>query len=82
MNIGNPDEYTMLELADARARGHRLGVRDRATSRCPIGDPTQRQPDITRARELLGWEPTIPLREGSARGCTTWYEEERARGRA
>jgi nucleoside-diphosphate-sugar epimerase len=33
----------------------------------PVDDPTQRQPDITRARELLGWEPTVGLREGLIR---------------
>ena len=45
----------------------------------PKGDPTQRRPDITRARELLGWEPTIPLRDGLRR-MHQWYVEELARG--
>ena len=80
VNIGNPDEYTMLELADL--------VRDVTGSNSeivyeplPIGDPVQRQPDITRARKLLGWEPTIKLREGLTL-MRDWYLEEHARGRA
>ena len=81
VNIGNPVEFTMLELADARARGHRLDARSSCSSRCPIGDPTRRRPDITRARALLGWEPKIELRDGLAR-MHDWYLEERARGRA
>ena len=47
----------------------------------PIGDPVQRQPDITRARALLGWEPTVKLREGLML-MRDWYLEENARGRA
>ena len=81
VNIGNPDEFTMLELADVVREVDRLGRPRSCSSRCPCGDPTQRQPDITRARELLGWEPQIALREGLAR-MHDWYEEERARGRA
>ena len=44
-------------------------------------DPTRRKPDLTRANTLLGWEPTISLREGLRR-TYEWYLEERARGRA
>jgi dTDP-glucose 4,6-dehydratase len=80
VNIGNPDEYTMLELADV--------VREVAGSSAelvfeplPIGDPTQRQPDITRARTLLGWQPEVSLRDGLGR-MHEWYQEERARGQA
>ena len=47
----------------------------------PVGDPARRQPDITRARSLLGWEPAVELRDGLAR-LRDWYLEERARGRA
>jgi nucleoside-diphosphate-sugar epimerase len=47
----------------------------------PVGDPTRRRPDITRARELLGWEPTVDLRDGLSR-MRDWYLEERSRGRA
>ena len=47
----------------------------------PADDPTRRQPDITTARQKLGWEPKIELREGRER-TLAWYVEERARGRA
>ena len=66
VNIGNPDEFTLLELAQA--------VIEVAESRSeivfealPTDDPQVRQPDITRARQLLGWEPEVDLREGLRR---------------
>jgi dTDP-glucose 4,6-dehydratase len=66
MNIGNPDEFTMLELADV--------VREVVNSDSevvfeplPVDDPAQRRPDITLAREVLGWEPKTGLRQGLAR---------------
>ena len=63
VNVGNPGEFTMRELADEVARAAGAEVRTRF---CPLpqDDPKQRRPDITRARKLLGWEPTVPLREG------------------
>ncbi|MBP0028878.1 UDP-glucuronic acid decarboxylase family protein [Roseofilum sp. Guam] len=63
VNLGNPDEYTILELAqkiqqkvnpDAKIQYQPL----------PADDPRKRKPDITRAKEWLGWKPTIPLNEG------------------
>jgi dTDP-glucose 4,6-dehydratase len=66
VNIGNPDEYTIEQLAKMT-----LAVTGSASTLTyvpiPVDDPTQRQPDITRARELLGWEPTIGLAEGLQR---------------
>ena len=66
INIGNPGEFTMIELAE--------NVIDLtgSTSKLifeplPSDDPRQRQPDITLAKEKLGWEPTVPLREGLAK---------------
>jgi UDP-glucuronate decarboxylase len=63
INLGNPGEFTMIELAEA--------IRDLTGSRSqlvheplPPDDPKQRQPDIALAREQLGWEPTIALRDG------------------
>ena len=63
INLGNPGEFSMRQLAEL--------VIDMAGSRSkltyldlPPDDPKQRQPDISRAREDLGWEPTVPLREG------------------
>lgn len=63
VNIGNPGEFTMNELANevAKAVGSDIKVRHLPL---PQDDPKQRQPDISRAKDLLGWTPTIPLREG------------------
>ncbi len=80
VNVGNPIEFTMLELADV-VREVADSASDLSFEPLPAGDPSQRQPDITRARELLGWEPHVDLREGLRR-TLAWYLEERARGRA
>jgi dTDP-glucose 4,6-dehydratase len=66
VNIGNPDEFTLLELASAviEVTESRSEVVFEAL---PVDDPQVRQPDITRARQLLGWEPQISLREGLKR---------------
>ncbi|HEX8339074.1 MAG TPA: UDP-glucuronic acid decarboxylase family protein, partial [Pyrinomonadaceae bacterium] len=66
VNVGNPGEFTMKQLADEVGRA--AGVEVRVSYRpLPQDDPRQRQPDITRARALLGWEPTVPLRDGLKR---------------
>ena len=66
INIGNPNEMTVRELAEKVVAmvgsSAKLEHRD-----LPSDDPRQRQPDITRARELLGWEPRVPLDQGLAR---------------
>jgi dTDP-glucose 4,6-dehydratase len=80
VNIGNPSEITMLELADA-VREVTHSSSEIVFEPLPIGDPTRRRPDITRAQELLGWEPTVALRDGLSR-MRDWYLEERSRGRA
>jgi UDP-glucuronate decarboxylase len=63
VNLGNPVEFTMIELAQAVLKltgsGSRLVHRP-----LPADDPRQRQPDITLAREQLGWQPQVPLAEG------------------
>jgi dTDP-glucose 4,6-dehydratase len=66
VNIGNPAEYTLLELAEAviEVTGSTSEIVHEAL---PIDDPKVRQPDITRAKQLLGWEPEIELREGLRR---------------
>jgi UDP-glucuronate decarboxylase len=66
VNIGNPGEFTVRELAELviELTGSRSEIVHRPL---PQDDPTQRRPDITRARELLGWQPTIALRDGLAR---------------
>ena len=80
VNIGNPVEYTMLELAALVCEVAGVAP-DLVYEALPAGDPARRQPDIARARQLLGWEPRIELREGLER-THAWYLEERARGRA
>ena len=66
INLGNPAEFTILELA--RKVIDKTGSRSRIEFRpLPENDPAQRQPDISRARELLGWQPTVPLDEGLVR---------------
>jgi dTDP-glucose 4,6-dehydratase len=66
VNIGNPDEFTLLELAKTviEVTGSRSEIVYEAL---PTDDPQVRQPDITLAREILGWEPAISLREGLTR---------------
>ncbi len=63
VNIGNPGEFTMNELAHevALAVGKNIKIKHFPL---PEDDPKQRQPDISRAKQLLGWQPTIPLAEG------------------
>ena len=80
VNIGNPIEFTMLELA-ALVKDVTGSTAELVFEPLPVGDPALRRPDITRARELLSWEPEINLREGLER-MHAWYLEERTRGRA
>ncbi len=80
VNIGNPNEITMLELVDI-VREVTDSSADVVFEPLPAGDPTRRRPDTTRARELLGWEPRVALREGLAH-MHDWYQEERIHGRA
>jgi len=63
VNIGNPVEFTMLELAQQviELSGSKSKIVHKPL---PADDPTQRQPDITLAKKHLGWEPTVPLRDG------------------
>lgn len=71
MNIGSPEEYTILELAEAvlDVVGSTAPVH---FEELPVDDPTRRRPDITLARRELGWEPKVGLREGLAR-TLEWY---------
>ena len=63
VNIGNPEELTMREFAEAVIRA--VGSRSRIVYRpLPQDDPKQRRPDITRAQNLLKWTPQVPLAEG------------------
>ena len=73
VNIGNPGEYTILQLAEAiiAATASRSEVVFEAL---PIDDPMVRRPDITRARELLDWGPTVELDEGLHLTLASWDE--------
>jgi dTDP-glucose 4,6-dehydratase len=66
VNIGNPDEFTLLELATTviEVTGSKSEIVFEAL---PVDDPQVRQPDISLAREVLGWEPQVSLREGLQR---------------
>jgi dTDP-glucose 4,6-dehydratase len=71
VNIGNPREMTLLELAKQILR--LSGSRSEITFRpLPTDDPKVRQPDISRARRLLGWEPTVDVEDGLRR-TIEWY---------
>jgi dTDP-glucose 4,6-dehydratase len=71
MNVGNPREMTMLELAAVLEKvvGHRLPV---VFKPLPRDDPQQRRPDITKARTILGWEPRVALEDGLRR-TVEWF---------
>jgi UDP-glucuronate decarboxylase len=66
VNLGNPGEFTMLELAKKvlALTGSDGAIEERPL---PSDDPVRRKPNIGHARELLGWEPTVPLEEGLKR---------------
>ncbi len=63
VNLGNPGEFTMNELADEVGKASGLEIRVKHLP-LPQDDPKQRKPNIDRAKSLLGWEPTVPLAEG------------------
>lgn len=63
VNLGNPDEYTILELAQAVQQMVNPDVEIKFEP-LPQDDPRRRKPDITRAKTWLGWQPTVPLKEG------------------
>ena len=66
VNLGNPHEVTVLQLAETIVR--LAGSKSKIVHReLPVDDPKQRQPDITRARSLLGWEPEVALEDGLKR---------------
>ena len=66
INIGNPGEFTIKQLAELVIE--LTGSKSKLVYEpLPSDDPTQRKPVIDKARDILGWEPTIPLREGLVR---------------
>ena len=66
VNLGNPGEFTMVELAE-RIRALTGSRSPLVHEPLPTDDPVRRRPDITRAREVLGWQPSVPLEEGLTR---------------
>ena len=66
INLGNPEEYSMLDLAKLviELTGSASEIVHKPL---PADDPTRRRPDITKAKEILGWKPTTPVRDGIGR---------------
>lgn len=79
VNIGNPGEFTIRELAEAILE-ETDSASEITTRPLPADDPKVRKPDITVARELLGWEPEVSLREGLRRTIPWFREEVEAQG--
>jgi dTDP-glucose 4,6-dehydratase len=75
VNIGNPDEMTILQFAEAinEITGNKAGVTFMSEERS-TRDPQRRQPDITRARTILGWEPEYSLEKG-IRNTIPYFKE-------
>jgi nucleoside-diphosphate-sugar epimerase len=70
MNLGNPDEISLIELAETIASS--LGIKaEFEYQSLPEDDPKRRCPDISLARSTLGWEPRVPLSEGIQK-TTDW----------
>jgi dTDP-glucose 4,6-dehydratase len=80
VNIGNPSEYTIKRFAEVinELTDNRAGIvyKDMRTQ----DDPQVRQPDISKARRILGWEPRVELEEGLGRTIPWFREELRRRG--
>jgi len=78
VNVGNPQEMTIMELANLvnEVTDNSAGV---VFEPLPADDPQVRQPDITRAREVLDWEPVVPLEEG-LRTTISWFERRLGQG--
>ncbi|MEY3480525.1 MAG: hypothetical protein RIQ71_1300 [Verrucomicrobiota bacterium] len=74
VNIGNPGEFTMLELAEVVLK--QVGGKSKIVHKeLPADDPKQRQPDISLARKYLNWEPTVPLEQGIERTIDYFRKE-------
>jgi UDP-glucuronate decarboxylase len=80
VNVGNPGEYTMLQLAEEVLKAIPESRSTISYVPLPQDDPKQRCPDITKARALLGWSPTVDLKAGLAR-TVEYYREELSKKR-
>jgi len=74
VNVGNPTEFTMSQLAAEIAQVVGVQITTRICP-LPVDDPRQRKPDISRARDMLDWSPKVSLRDGLKR--TVEYFEKR-----
>ena len=73
VNLGNPDEYTILELAQ-KIQGMINPTAEIQFKPLPQDDPQQRQPDITKAKTILDWQPSVPLKEGLIQTTASFKE--------
>lgn len=73
VNMGNPNEYTVLELAETVQRMIDPSAKI-VFKECPSDDPRRRQPDITKAKKYLNWQPTVMLEEGLRRTIADFRE--------
>ena len=74
VNIGNPDEYTIIEFANIIKELTKTKS-EIAFKPLPQDDPRQRRPDITKAKKELGWEPKVPLKEGLKK-TIGWFRDQ------
>ena len=74
INTGNPGEYTIRQLAEETLRQLPQSTSQLVHRPVPQDDPKRRKPDITLAKELLGWEPRVPLQEGLAKTISYFRE--------
>jgi nucleoside-diphosphate-sugar epimerase len=74
INLGNPEEYTIAELASlvVELTGSSSPI---VSMPLPMDDPRRRRPDITTARRILGWEPRVPVRQGLSRTIAYYREQ-------
>lgn len=79
INLGNPEECTILELAQLVLEATEAAVSPSRLSftALPVDDPKQRRPDISLAKARLGWQPRVPLREGLAK-TIAWFKQQEA----
>ena len=77
VNTGNPGEYTIRELAEETLRQIPESTSKMVFEPLPADDPKRRKPDITLAKELLGWEPKVPLAEGLAKTIEYFRNKDR-----
>ncbi len=81
LNTGNPGEYTIRELAEETLRQLPESKSKLVFRPLPADDPRRRRPDITLAKELLGWEPKVPLADGLAKTIEYFRSREMSRGK-